>query len=177
MKSQKLLQDCFDFKLPSAFTLQWRVWLRTGQPGFDPRQSQKVFSSLCVQTGSGAHPASCTMGTGGLFPRGKARPGRDADQCRGLEWVRAISPLPPGAFMACSGTALLPFFIRNCKFDVLVIATNIRFKLSWFESCEIKLFYFVYNNTQHTSFKKFDLIVCRYLDSWCSTTTIFCWLG
>jgi hypothetical protein len=40
----------------------------------------KDFScSLCVQTGSGAHPASCTMGTGGPFPGGKARPGRDAD--------------------------------------------------------------------------------------------------
>jgi hypothetical protein len=39
-----------------------------------------IFSSdLCVQTGSGAHPVSCTMGTGGLFPGGKARPGRDAD--------------------------------------------------------------------------------------------------
>jgi hypothetical protein len=36
-------------------------------------------SSLCVQTGSGAHPASCTMGTGGPFPGGKARPERDAD--------------------------------------------------------------------------------------------------
>jgi hypothetical protein len=35
----------------------------------------KDFSSIsCVQTGSGAHPASCTMGTGG-----KARQGRDAD--------------------------------------------------------------------------------------------------
>jgi hypothetical protein len=32
----------------------------------------KDFSSiLCVQTGSGAHPASCTMGTGGPFPGGK----------------------------------------------------------------------------------------------------------
>jgi hypothetical protein len=40
----------------------------------------KDFSSiLCVQTGSGAHPAPCTMGTGGPFPGGKARPGRDAD--------------------------------------------------------------------------------------------------
>jgi hypothetical protein len=30
----------------------------------------KDFSSvLCVQTGSGAHPACCTMGTGGSFPR------------------------------------------------------------------------------------------------------------
>jgi hypothetical protein len=34
---------------------------------------------LCVQTGSGAHPASCPMGTGGPFPGGKARPGRDTD--------------------------------------------------------------------------------------------------
>jgi len=34
---------------------------------------------LCVQTGSGAHPASSPMGTGGPFPGGKARPGRDAD--------------------------------------------------------------------------------------------------
>jgi hypothetical protein len=40
----------------------------------------KDFSSiLCVQTGSGAHPASCTMGNGGTFPGGKARPGRDTD--------------------------------------------------------------------------------------------------
>jgi len=28
---------------------------------------------------SGAHPASYPMGTGGPFPGGKARPGRDAD--------------------------------------------------------------------------------------------------
>jgi hypothetical protein len=27
----------------------------------------------------GAHPASSPMGTGGPFPGGKARPGRDAD--------------------------------------------------------------------------------------------------
>jgi hypothetical protein len=32
-------------------------------------------SNLCVQTGSGAHPASCTMGTRGPFPGRKARPG------------------------------------------------------------------------------------------------------
>jgi hypothetical protein len=36
-------------------------------------------SSLCVQTGSGAHPASYPMGTGGSFPGSKARPGRDAN--------------------------------------------------------------------------------------------------
>jgi hypothetical protein len=44
-----------------------------------PVGAEDFSSSFCVQTGSGAHPASCTMGTGGPFPRGKARPGRDAD--------------------------------------------------------------------------------------------------
>jgi hypothetical protein len=33
--------------------------------------------SAPVQTGPGAHPASCTMGTGS-FSRGRKRPGRDA---------------------------------------------------------------------------------------------------
>jgi hypothetical protein len=52
----------------------------TGRSGFDPRQRRKDFSSsLCVQTGSEAHPASCTMSTGGSFLGGKARSGRDAD--------------------------------------------------------------------------------------------------
>jgi hypothetical protein len=36
----------------------------------------KDFSSiLCVQTGSGAHPASCTVGTGGPFAGGKSAAG------------------------------------------------------------------------------------------------------
>jgi hypothetical protein len=48
--------------------------------GVRSRAGAKDFSSsLCVQTGSGAQPASCTMGTRGPFPGGKARPGRDAD--------------------------------------------------------------------------------------------------
>jgi hypothetical protein len=37
------------------------------------------FFSLCVYTSSGAHPASYPVGTGGPFPGGKARLGRDAD--------------------------------------------------------------------------------------------------
>jgi hypothetical protein len=44
-----------------------------------PAEAKDFSSSLCVQTGSGAHPPSCTMGTGGPFSGGKARPGRDAD--------------------------------------------------------------------------------------------------
>jgi hypothetical protein len=42
-------------------------------------RSWDFSSNLCVQTGSGAHPASCTMGTGDPFPGGKARPRRDTD--------------------------------------------------------------------------------------------------
>jgi hypothetical protein len=44
-----------------------------------PAEAKDFSPSLCVQTGSGAHPASCTMGTGGPFPGAKTRPGRDAD--------------------------------------------------------------------------------------------------
>jgi hypothetical protein len=44
-----------------------------------PAGAKDFSSDLCVQTGSGAHPASCTMGTRGPFSGGKARPGRDAD--------------------------------------------------------------------------------------------------
>jgi hypothetical protein len=41
--------------------------------------AEDFSSSPCVQTGSGAHPASYPMGTGGSFPGGKAQPGRHAD--------------------------------------------------------------------------------------------------
>jgi hypothetical protein len=44
-----------------------------------PAGAKDFSSSHCVQTGSGAHPASCTMDTGGPFPGSKERPGRDAD--------------------------------------------------------------------------------------------------
>jgi hypothetical protein len=49
--------------------------LTTGQSRFDPRQGQRT--SLLAPA---SHPASYPMGTGGTFPEGKARPGRDADQ-------------------------------------------------------------------------------------------------
>jgi hypothetical protein len=44
-----------------------------------PAEAKDFSSNLCVQTGSGAHPASCTVGAGGPFPGVEARPGRDAD--------------------------------------------------------------------------------------------------
>jgi hypothetical protein len=44
-----------------------------------PTEAEVFSSNLCFQTGSGAHPASYTVGTGGSFPGGKQRPERDAD--------------------------------------------------------------------------------------------------
>jgi hypothetical protein len=35
-----------------------------------PAGAKDFSSSLCIQTGSGVHPLSCTMGTRGSFPRG-----------------------------------------------------------------------------------------------------------
>jgi hypothetical protein len=58
------------------------VWLRTGRRVIavrSPADARDISSKLCVHTGFGAHPASCTMGTGGPFTGSKARPGRDAD--------------------------------------------------------------------------------------------------
>jgi hypothetical protein len=40
-----------------------------------PAGAKDFSSTLCVQTGSEAHPASCTMGTGGSFPGGKSAAG------------------------------------------------------------------------------------------------------
>jgi hypothetical protein len=42
-------------------------------------EAKGFSSSLCVQTSSGAHPASCMLSTGGLFPRAKALLGRDTE--------------------------------------------------------------------------------------------------
>jgi hypothetical protein len=55
--------------------------LRAGRPWFDFLQGQGLFSlhHCCVQTGSGAHPASYPMATGGSFP-GLKRLGREADR-------------------------------------------------------------------------------------------------
>jgi hypothetical protein len=51
---------------------QCSVWIPTARTEFDPRQRKKVFSlaAYSVLTGSAAHPASCTMSTGGKSGRG-----------------------------------------------------------------------------------------------------------
>jgi hypothetical protein len=76
----------------------------------------KDFSySLCVQTGSRAHPASSTMGTGGPFPGVKRGRGVTLTTHPHLvprsRMSRIYTPLPPSASMACSGTALPYFYV------------------------------------------------------------------
>jgi hypothetical protein len=44
-----------------------------------PAEANDFSSNPCVQTGSEANPASCTIGAGGLIPGAKPQPGRDAD--------------------------------------------------------------------------------------------------
>jgi hypothetical protein len=51
----------------------WTIGVRS------PAGAKDFSSILCVQTGSGAHSASCTVGTGGPFSGGKSRPEREAD--------------------------------------------------------------------------------------------------
>jgi hypothetical protein len=82
-------------KISSVSIVSGYGWT-TGRSRFDPRQTRKkFFCSLCVQAGSGAHPASCTMGTGGPFPGVKSGRGVTLTiSCRGLEWAGAIPPLP-----------------------------------------------------------------------------------
>jgi hypothetical protein len=61
-------------------TSSFFLWLSSYyDPAFHPpTYLHRTFScSLCVQTASGVHPASCAIGTG--FRGAKARPGRDAD--------------------------------------------------------------------------------------------------
>jgi hypothetical protein len=43
-----------------------------------PSRDREFCVRHCIQSGSGAHPASCLVGTGGFFP-GLKRPGREDD--------------------------------------------------------------------------------------------------
>jgi hypothetical protein len=64
-------------------TAQCSVWLRAGRPGETGSISGRgegIFpQASCVQTESGAHPASCPRDAGGPLPGYKARQGRGAD--------------------------------------------------------------------------------------------------
>jgi hypothetical protein len=87
----KVTCPLFVFKMDASFTFTYSIMCSSGSIvsdyGLDdraigvrsPAEAKDFSSNLCVQTSSGAHPASCTVGTGGPFSGAKARPGRDAD--------------------------------------------------------------------------------------------------
>jgi hypothetical protein len=58
--------------------------------GSIPAKAQDFYPSLCVQTSSEAHPASCTMGTDDPFPVG----GGGVKRGRGVTLTTHIYPLP-----------------------------------------------------------------------------------
>jgi hypothetical protein len=60
-----------------------------------PAEEKDFSSSPCVQTGSGAHPASCTTGTGGPFLGAKGRPR--------LRMSRRYTSSPPNPWWRVAG--------------------------------------------------------------------------
>jgi hypothetical protein len=107
----------------------------TGRWGFDPRQRRKDFSSsLCVQTDSGAHPASCTMGIEGPFPDAKERPGREPDHSPPSsaevenEWeLYLLSPQAP-SWRVVGQFKLIIFKIQVCVAKIVIWVTVKRVK-------------------------------------------------
>ena len=100
-------------------------------PGIESRWGWDF--SAPVQTGPGAHPASCTKGYR-LFPGGKERPGRDADPSPPLQvpwsWKSRAIPLlplwavrPVQSLSACTRvTFTLPFTLLSACFNSVSLA-------------------------------------------------------
>jgi hypothetical protein len=120
-----------DFIRTNAYVdnnFSYRTDWTTGRTRFDPRQRRKDFPSiLCVQTGSGAHPASCTMGTEGPFPGDKARPGRDADHS------------PPSSFEVVNDQKLHLLSPKPLH-DVVVLLSFLQVFLVWFDIFAYRLY-------------------------------------
>jgi hypothetical protein len=99
-----------------------------GRSRFDPRQRRKDFSSsLCVQTGSGAYPASCPLGTEGTFPGAKARPlTTHPHLVPRSRMSRSYTSSPPSAFLGCIGTAVTLdfFYTSSCYASVVQYAVT-----------------------------------------------------
>jgi hypothetical protein len=101
----------------------WAIGVRS------PAEAKDFSSNLCVQSGSGAHPASCATGTGGPFPGGKTRPGRDADHSPHLVpssiMSRSYTSSSPRTSMACSGTALALVINERCTVQTFLFMSDL----------------------------------------------------
>jgi hypothetical protein len=94
-----------------------------------PAESSDFSSNVCVQTGSGAHPASCTMGTGGPFLGGKARQGREADHSPDLmprSWMSRSYILSPCASMGV---------LWDCFYKLYIVKTIKQGENGWVDFC------------------------------------------
>jgi hypothetical protein len=109
-----------------CLTTDWTTRVRSST------EEDDFSCSLCVQTGSGAHAASCPMGIGGSFPGGKARPGRDADHsppssAEVLSISRSYVSSPPCASMSCSGTVLFFYLYLFRQMNITTFLTLVTF--------------------------------------------------
>ena len=106
-------------------------------PDIESRGGGGRFSAP-AQTGPGAHPASCTIGTGSFL--GVKRPGRCADphphlQCRVLKYGRTI-PLPTlRALVACKGETFTFLFFHSLY--IVHIVWRIFSLMSWKFLCSV----------------------------------------
>jgi hypothetical protein len=86
---------------------------------WSPPGAKDFSSNLCVQTGSEAHPVSCTMGTGSPFPGVKH--GRGMTLTTHLHLVprsrmsRSYTSSPTSTTMACK--LLYFFFCDQCVYE------------------------------------------------------------
>jgi hypothetical protein len=100
-----------------------------------PAEPKGFFCSLCVQTVSGAQPASCTVGTGVLFPGLKRGRGvtltTHPHLAPRLRMSRSYTSSPPKSFVEYSGTALALWFnsIQSTAHLVPVCSLVISLKL------------------------------------------------
>ena len=108
-------------------------WLQAGQSG--DRIPVGARFPAPVQTGPGAHPASCTMGTGSL-PGGKSVRGVTLTphpfQCRGQERVELL-PLPLWAIQPVQSLSACTrvHFTFTLLYLILDVYTKFRWTLQW----------------------------------------------
>ena len=93
-------------------------WLRAGRSGIESRWGRDFPP---VQTGPGAHPASCKMGTGSL-PGVKCGRGvlLTPFYCRGHGRVELYLYPPSGPHRACNGITL-PYLYTYIYFHIYII--------------------------------------------------------
>jgi hypothetical protein len=111
-----------------------------------PAGTTDFSSNLCVQTGSGAHPVSCPMGTRGPFPgvkRGRSVTLTTHPHLVRRSWMsKSYTSSPPAPKKVCSGTTLTslltlthkvqnPFTaaVNVARFQVL--AANMKMRVFW----------------------------------------------